>query len=555
MPGLLLGLTDRNEEITLGFKEKIGQTLTSHKPASANQLSTPRQERKENLGNDDEEEETDLDLTGSPLGADFDPHQKWNLSCPDGLEEGASVGVRSGPQYVGVTLSEARAWLSEEREEERWAVTDGHDKDNTIYLGSRVCGENRVMTKVSSYPSDTIKVLSGQLGKVVDIHRVAGAGHRTIKYQARSEMNLVPSLQNEGSSIKVMSNWNKVSSLLECPPVDADTRLKVTVVAGDDKMETRQLWTELQLVAGFVKGLSGEGVTWLGEEDHLDTETIVSDIIDTVRQIGPRSGVTRLETDTLMADNQDLEPFSFKMRQEVDFTDILWSNLHKVQSYQQLTDALKLIFKTIIIEEIRPFIYARNKTSVVRLVTNIVRGSDTVPDLSGSLPLEILIECGLEKLQRDYSHTLLNGELATKESISHFLLLDNFEQAVSKLHHLHLAVDLAVLLETHTKLPANVLRSIMTTALSNPSRDSSLSRTYNFSVPTQALESLLSQNPDEWQVKLYTGKLQILKIKIHKQQNKPFLFKMSKTVVCASQWRQLQGLFNKVLLKTMTRST
>ena len=113
-------------------------------------------------------------------------------------------------------------------------------------------------------------------------------------------------------------------------------------------------------------------------------------------------------------DNQDIEPFSFKSRLEVDFTDILWSNLHKVQSYSQLTEAFKIIFSTIIQEEIRPFIYARNQTKVVKLVNSIIRGNDVLPDFSGSIPLEMLIECGLEKIHRDYSHTLLNSELASK---------------------------------------------------------------------------------------------------------------------------------------------
>ena len=299
----------------------------------------------------------------------------------------------------------------------------------------------------------------------------------------------------------------QVSELLESPPVDADTRLMVRIVAGDEKMtDTRPLWTQLQLVTGFVKGLSGDGVTWLAgdDDDDVDTETIVQDIIEEVRQIGPRTGVTKLESETLMTDDQDIEPFSFKARQEVDFTDLLWTHLHKVQSYQQLKDALMLVFKTLISQEIRPFIYARNKTSVVRLVNNIVRGSESLPDLSGSLPLEMLIECGLEKLKRDYSHTLLSGDLATKESISRLLIMEDFNQAVSQLTNLHLVVDLAVLLETHTKLPADILRSTIITALTSKHDETSLSRSYQFSVPTQALETLFTNSPDTWTLTLTT---------------------------------------------------
>ena len=499
MPELLAGLTDRNVEILLGFKEKTGETQNSGKVKSVHQKPSQTFEPHEN-----DEEPTDLDLTGSPLGADFDPHQKWNLSCPD-IEEGSEERVKSGPKYSGVSLSQARGWLTEvSNSQECWAVLDGEDKDKTVYLGSRVENDKRILSRVVSYPAETSKVLSGHLGRVLALHTAAGAGHRTVKYRAKSELNLINSMSNDGSSIKIVSSWNKVNSLLEFPPADAETRLHVTVVAGDDKLDTRQLWTELQLLSGFVRGLAGEGVTWLGGEDGLELETLVSDIIEAVRQIGPRSGVTKLESETLM-DHQDLEPFSFKARQEVDFTDILWSSLYKVQSYHELTEAFKMVFSTIIQEEIRPFIYARNKTSVVRLVNSIVRGSETLPDMSGSLPLEMLIECGLEKLQRDYSHTLLNSELASKESIAQFLASDNQDEAVKKLFNLHLVVELAVLLETHTKLSSDILRSIVSTALSTVPEDSIMKRSYEFSVPTQALEMLFIQCPDIWQLKLSTG--------------------------------------------------
>jgi len=353
------------------------------------------------------------------------------------------------------------------------------------------------------FTPDTAKVISGQMKVVSAQHSRAGAGQRTVKHQARSEINLINSFDGEGSRIKVVSTWNKVNSLLENPPVDADTKLLVTVIAGDEKLETRQLWTELQLLSGFVRGLEGEGVTWLGGEDGHDVDILVEEVLEAVRHLGPRSGVTKLESETLM-DNQDIEPFSFKSRLEVDFTDILWSNLHKVQSYSQLTEAFKIIFSTIIQEEIRPFIYARNQTKVVKLVNSIIRGNDVLPDFSGSIPLEMLIECGLEKIHRDYSHTLLNSELASKESISQLNSTDNLEYSIKKLQNLHVVVELAVLLETHTKLPSDILRSIMSSALSSSDDESPLKRSYEFVVPTQSLEMLSVQNPDTWQLKMTT---------------------------------------------------
>ena len=80
----------------------------------------------------------------------------------------------------------------------------------------------------------------------------------------------------------------------------------------------------------------------------------------------------RMESDTMMDQGQGSD--SLETRQEVD---LLWSTLCKAQSYQELT-----VFSTIITEEIRPFVYARNKTMVVRLVDGWVRGGETLPDLT-----------------------------------------------------------------------------------------------------------------------------------------------------------------------------
>jgi len=500
MPDILAGITDRMNDIVMGYKEKTEDTQGNRPRPSTKE--TPRMSYK-SVNDEDEEETADLDLTGSPLGADFDLHQKWNISCPD-LEDCEVVNRKSGPQYTGVNLAQARGWLAEMKtQDECWALLDQSDKERTMYMGTRLEEDKQIMSRVLAFTPETAKVVSGLMKVVSAHHSKAGAGQRTVKHQARSEINLINSIDGDGSKIKVVSSWNKVSNLLENPPVDADTKLLVTVSAGDEKLETRQLWTELQLLSGFVRGLEGEGVTWLGGDDSLDVDMIVDEVVEAVRHLGPRSGVTKLESETLM-DNQDMEPFSFKSRLEVDFTDILWSNLHKVQSYKQLTEAFKSIFSTIIKEEIRPFIYARNQTKVVKLVNNIIRGNDALTDFSGSVPLEMLIECGLEKIHRDYSHTLLNSELASKENISQINSTDNLEYSIKKLQNLHVVVELAVLLETHTKLPADILRSIMSSALGSSDKESALKRSYEFVVPTQSLEMLSLQNPDTWQLKMTT---------------------------------------------------
>ena len=496
MPELLAGLTGRTGKVTLGYRVKTAENVKPRSKSSSHHtdIQTDGVER----------DPDDLDLTGSPLGADFDLDQQWDVSCP-GME--AELGDRrvTGPQYKGVTLAEARGWLSESSAGERWAVTDGEDKERTCYLGRRSESDLVTVSRVTSCPPDSYRAVSGELGRVMSQHSRAGAGARTVRQEAGAEYCLVGGGGSDTSSLTVTSNWARVTSLLEAPPLYADTKIQARIVGGDDKLATSQLWSELQLLAGFVRGLQGEGVTWLGSEEEQHVETIVDELLETVRQTGPRTGVTKMEAETMV--DQDAEPFSLKERQEVDFTDLLWTSLYRVTSYQQLTEAFKLLFSRIMAEEIRPFVYARNKSNVVKIVNSIVRGGETLPDLSGYLPLEMLIECGLEKLKRDYSHTLLNSELASKESISQFLVFDSQAGAVQSLYSLHIVVELAFLLQTFLSLSPDVLRSLVGSALSDPAscQGGGSSRDFLFSVPTQALQQLGELRPDIWTLRLSTG--------------------------------------------------
>jgi len=508
MPALLSSMTGREGEVRLGFREKVEGAKTKNKREVVRQPSSSGGEVKR-------EEQTDLDLTGSPLSASFDMNQEWNLSSTEVMEEEGRVKAVTGPVYKGVVLAQARGWLSREgggkNVSEMWVVTNSEDKENTIYLGNRVNDNTRSLSKVVWAKPSPYRTLTGQLGFILSKHSCDGGGRGVTKTVASSEYSIAGGGGGEGSSLSVVSSWTKVTNLLEPPPLDAVTRLRANIIPGHEKLSTSHLWEELMLLDGFVKGLSGQGVTWVVREGESSMEVMVAEMMEAVRTIGPRSGVTKMETETLMEQGQgseSLEAFSLEARQEVDFTDMLWSTLSKAQSYQELIEAFRTVFTTIMTEEIRPFVYARNKTMVVRIVAGLVRGGETLPDLTGSMPLQLLIECGLEKLRRDYSHTLLNSELAAKEIVSNYLESETLEQAVELLSKLHLVVELTSLCQTFLSLPPDTLRSMVHSALDNLTNITwdQISHSFDFPLPTHTLREQLSRlKPNSWQVKLSTS--------------------------------------------------
>ena len=93
--------------------------------------------------------------------------------------------------------------------------------------------------------------------------------------------------------------------------------------------------------------------------------------------------------------------FYFKKR-NLDFTDLLWNVLKKCQSYQELKNCLKIVFDAIKTGHIRPQIHVRNTTWIGREAKALMRGQTQDTELTGAIPLQMLIEIGIEKLKKDY---------------------------------------------------------------------------------------------------------------------------------------------------------
>ena len=312
---------------------------------------------------------------------------------------------------------------------------------------------------------------------------------------AKTEVSALYSFSaGEAGQLQVEAKWNRVSSILETPPLDCSVALRVEVGEEEDG-------GELQLLEGFVRGLKGEGVTWVASPESR-METMLDELLEEVRSTGPRSGFTRIERTGAEEGDDETEQGSNQAaaRQEEDFTDRLWSCLSHASSYAQLTEALSVVLTTISKEELRPYIYARNKTSVARMVQGLARGSDP-PPLAGSLPLQMLVECGLEKLTRDASHQLVVGELATREAVQR-LLGEKGEEvglAVQRLARLQRVVQVASLTQALLPLPLEHIRGIVQSALTKLE----VQQCTSFSFPLASgvvTEQLARSQTSSWQV-------------------------------------------------------
>ena len=70
------------------------------------------------------------------------------------------------------------------------------------------------------------------------------------------------------------------------------------------------------------------------------------------------------------------------------------------------------------------------------MIQSIVRGQEfsETSTLQGSMPLELLYEIGVEKLQRDYFYPILSNLLATKDDMEGIMVETNKIFMLEKLH-------------------------------------------------------------------------------------------------------------------------
>ena len=172
-----------------------------------------------------------------------------------------------------------------------------------------------------------------------------------------TNVTLVGDVDHDSSSIFVDLQWQKPRSLLEKPNLDAVANLRIRVVPGDDKMSSFQLFNQLCALRGFCSGLQGEGIQWRGREDEEETslEEDLWTLFEAVKHAGPR-GLKRIDRTGVEEDKDQMDEIVIASRQDMDFTDLLWNVLRKVESFSELCMCLKQILLKIKEEELRPFV-------------------------------------------------------------------------------------------------------------------------------------------------------------------------------------------------------
>jgi len=401
----------------------------------------------------------DLDITGSPLKAGFDPNEVFDNSTDDLL---VITNKAKTPDYSGLDVRSARTLLSRLNCEGSAAVPlqsnlvlcRPDQKSNTLYLGNKIKDGKLLSVSKTTWEGPVPgKSLNLAMENFTRKHGVGTGGRGRTVTSSRSEYLL--SGEETQSCLVLQCCWDRSGSMLETPPPDSTSKLKVSLVPGDRRFACDKQNVEIDQLEGLIAGLAGEGLVWTGREEDTCLEDEVLEVLEASRKLKPSIGILDSDSDNVL---------SLEARQDVDITDMLWTVLSRAQSFAELTDSLSLVFNTILAEEIRPFIYSGNKSGMAGILRDLIR-TGTIPDLSGSKPLALLIEMGIEKLGRDSSHFLLSSDLASKEAVDPYLCGDSFQQSVELIKRLHMVVELTFACQTYLNLPSSSLKTLVHSAL------------------------------------------------------------------------------------------
>ncbi|KAK7080969.1 hypothetical protein SK128_028316 [Halocaridina rubra] len=457
----------------------------------------------------------DFDITGSPLKCPFSVNGAFSELSPMNISLPSCKKKRTRNTISCFPISTSKACMvamrfnlalkTLENATERlplWVVCDGKDAQGTHFYGVHHNGDSysRIVVTASG-PYDNFDVLT--LDHLKAHHIVACATKRVESAVKATYTVLASEDENANSGLELTCSWKRILEILTPPTLDADTNACLKIVCSDKRSTAHQMYQELMVLCGFVNGLSTGEVSWFIREDSQSVSEDLEKVFTTIRDKAQRQ--KRDEEGTTNFDMMVQDKF-YDQRHNMDFTDLLWNVLMRCESYSDLKQNLHLVFITIAYGQVRPQIHVRNKTQIGILARGLMRGQEELPDLSGVIPLQMLIEIGIEKIKRDYINIFQAGELVTGDQLLWFVNNEDesFENMISLLQKLHVGLQVCILLHTYLNLPPASLAHFTAQALTQLREENSgAPYIFNMKLDTHTVHTLLNGlRPSSWEVHL-----------------------------------------------------
>ncbi|XP_059228315.1 protein zwilch homolog isoform X2 [Mustela nigripes] len=380
-----------------------------------------------------------------------------------------------------------------------WVRCDSSDPEGICWLGAELVTTNHSITGIVLYTVSckadknycvNLEDLKSSHKKRHHLSTVTARGFA--QYELFKSTALDDTLAASQTTITLDISWSPVDEILQIPPLSSTA----TLVLADGLRTGVTEWPEplevksaVELVQEFLNDLNKlDGFT---DSTKKDTETVkhVSAAVD-----------------------RSIECL-FTVRGDLDFAEQLWFKMSgSVISYQDLVKCFTLIIQSLQRGDIQPWLHSGSNSLLSKLIHQSYHGTMDSVALSGTVPVKMLLEIGLDKLKKDYISFFIGQELASLNHLEYFITpsVDIQEQVyrVQKLHHiLEILVSCMLFIKPQHELLFALTQSCIKYYKQNP-----LDEQHIFQLPVRptAVKSLYqSEKPQKWKVEISGGQKKV----------------------------------------------
>ncbi|XP_017354153.1 protein zwilch homolog isoform X1 [Cebus imitator] len=404
-----------------------------------------------------------------------------------------------------------------------WVRCDSSDPEGTCWLGAELITANDNITGIVLYvvSCKADKNYSVNLENLKNLHKkrhhlstVSSKGFA--QYELCKSSALDDAVTASQTAITLDISWSPVDEILQIPPLSSTAALNIKVESGEPRGPLKYLYRELKFLLVLADGLRTGVTEWLEPLEAKSAVELVQEFLNDLNKLDGFGDATEQDTEAVKHDAAAVDRSVkrlFEVRSDLDFAEQLWCKMSSsVISYQDLVKCFTLIIQSLQRGDIQPWLHSGSNSLLSKLIHQSYHGTMDTVSLSGTIPVQMLLEIGLDKLKKDYISFFIGQELASLNHLEYFIApsVDTQEQAyrVQKLHHiLEILVSCMPFIKSQHELLFSLTQICIKYYKQNP-----LDEQHIFQLPVRptAVKNLYqSEKPQKWRVEIYSGQKKI----------------------------------------------
>ncbi|XP_031201674.1 protein zwilch homolog isoform X2 [Mastomys coucha] len=404
-----------------------------------------------------------------------------------------------------------------------WVRCDGSDPEGTCWLGAELITANAIITGVILYVvtfkadknySEDLENLKNSHKKRHHLSAVTTRGFA--QYELFKSTDLDDTVHPSQTTVTLDLSWSPVDEILQTPPLSSTAALNIRVQSGEPRGCLNHLHRELKFLLVLADGIRTGVTEWLEPLETKSALEFVQEFLNDLNKLDEFDDSTKKDKQKEEVNHDAaavVRSMLVTVRGDLDFAEQLWCKMSSsVVSYQDLVKCFTLILQSLQRGDIQPWLHSGSNSLLSKLIHQSYHGAmDSVP-LSGTTPLQMLLEIGLDKLKKDYISFFVSQELASLNHLEYFISpsVSTQEQVyrVQKLHHiLEVLVICMLFIKPQHELLFSLTQSCIKYYKQNP-----LDEQHIFQLPVRpaAVKNLYqSEKPQKWRVEISSSQKRV----------------------------------------------